>query len=1351
MAVPGARLRMRRGPRLWQLALIVAVTASMSGMIFVPQIQPAIPTGLPSGFRVDNSCSPEAAIENMGNYSNSVNRQTMHFSMTVDSGDYLVVFAADRTGPGDAISIHVHGITMTPLDWGNINVGSAGYLSVNLSKSSSTFGSTGTYTVYANASTSWGQAAEIGYDLSLSGATFEYGPVTASTTSTLDLNASQPTGCDLDIGSLIGINSGGGGETPYPTGPSGWTVIGEYNKSQEADVWEDDIGQITYQGTAFANYTGLDTSGVPTVGGVIIDAGVQGIPAAPTNLVVTPSGTTASLTWAQSSGGGIINNTVYKYSGTSCSGSVTAYSTGGAATSYTATGLTAGNHYSFAVTGWNSSGQSLQSSCVSILQGAPPAPTSLTGSAVYYSISYTWNQATGGGITNNTIYVYPGGSCSGNLVAAKSTAGAATAYTVSSLTEDTEYAARVTAWNSSGQGPPSNCATITTESCGSTYYAYPTVLCESYTWTNYTPPRWPGYNYFNNIYSIARDQDNYIVSSLVPWHQQTIFYQIANGTLVGYDTATSTLKYVHTFPNNISAPSSGPLAPFQLDNGSLGAITDVGTTLSPNGKFSCYFWYAVYDFENGSYFYGNTSVNGCKFGGQNAYGELIDADIVLTNLTTGWLVLGELDFQPMYAYNIYTHHLSYTDSLVTVLNQGNSFTYVPFVDQVIEDNNQYSNNTVDMTAFNITNNATGGGVSFNSVHLWSSTLSNASGAETNNEPYFFWRLSSGNAIRLWGVGNDGPHVLTVTLYPNMLTDKFNWLNATGQASTTDIVADAEWTGSGYGLGGENCGSATYQVPLWNAATGTAILAQYGSGGQWFDNFFHSQTDGFICTTTGSASIVLVGTSGTTSAITYGGGGNGSEVMIYTANAPTPGAPTGLTVTGETSSSISLSWTNPNNGYPLTDTKMEEWSGGSCSGSGSVDDFGSVFTSYTWGGLAGSSTYSFEVAASTSGGYGPYSSCVSGQTSSIPPAPTNLAPTTEAATSIIWTWTQATGGGIVNDTLYFYSGSSCSGSVTAYGTSGAATSKTVSGLSRGTIYSAKVSAWNSTGQGPDSSCMAGTTTGEPPAPTGLSATSETVSTITWGWTQATGGGITNNTVYVFSGTSCAGTPTAYSTSGATTTKTVTGLAEATIYSAFVTAWNSTGQSPDSNCAPTETAGLPPAPTVLSVVAQTTVSITWTWVQATGGGIVNNTVYVFVAGVCGTIFEILTTGGAATSKIVSALSSGTTYSAKVTAWNATGQGLPSSCAAGTTQSVNSGGGGGGGGGGATTPPPSQKNTTTAAPPCPRFCYQFPPPSYWTIIGGIIMAAGFSWVLVAPRRYHVTIGGFIVALGVIVILTV
>jgi hypothetical protein len=121
---------------------------------------------------------------------------------------------------------------------------------------------------------------------------------------------------------------------------------------------------------------------------------------------------------------------------------------------------------------------------------------------------------------------------------------------------------------------------------------------------------------------------------------------------------------------------------------------------------------------------------------------------------------------------------------------------------------------------------------------------------------------------------------------------------------------------------------------------------------------------------------------------------------------------------------------------------------------------------------------------------------------------------------------------------------------------------------------------------------------PPAPTGVSVSDITYTTATVGWTQSAGGGILNNTVFVYSGASCGHLLHAYSTGGAATSLGLTGLTEATTYSVTVAGWNSTGMSPLSSCVSFTTL-TPPSLTIENVNATqfTAVYSNGSWTNAT----------------------------------------------------------------------------------------------------------------------------------------------------------
>jgi chitodextrinase len=165
----------------------------------------------------------------------------------------------------------------------------------------------------------------------------------------------------------------------------------------------------------------------------------------------------------------------------------------------------------------------------------------------------------------------------------------------------------------------------------------------------------------------------------------------------------------------------------------------------------------------------------------------------------------------------------------------------------------------------------------------------------------------------------------------------------------------------------------------------------------------------------------------------------------------------------------------------------------------------------------------------------------GGTVTVPPAPTGLTVTGTTSTSVSLSWTGSAGATGYN----VYQGTTRVASVTG-------TTATVSGLAASTTYTFAVSATNSAGESAKSASVSATTgsgTGSPPpAPTGLTVTGVTTSSVSLSWTGSSGA--TGYNVY-------RGTTKVTSVSG--TSATVGGLAAGTTYSFAVSATNAAGES------------------------------------------------------------------------------------------------------------------------------------------------------------------------------------------------
>ncbi len=171
------------------------------------------------------------------------------------------------------------------------------------------------------------------------------------------------------------------------------------------------------------------------------------------------------------------------------------------------------------------------------------------------------------------------------------------------------------------------------------------------------------------------------------------------------------------------------------------------------------------------------------------------------------------------------------------------------------------------------------------------------------------------------------------------------------------------------------------------------------------------------------------------------------------------APSGLTVTGTTDSSVSLSWNSLSGAasYNVYRNGVK------------VNSSAITGTGYTDSGLASGTSYSYTVAGVTSSGsVGAQSSAVTGTTTGTPPplpAPSGLTVTGTTASSVTLSWTAESGASSYN---VYRNGTKVNGSpVTTNG-------YTDSGLAASTSYTYAVTAVNSSGESAQSPTVTGTT-------------------------------------------------------------------------------------------------------------------------------------------------------------------------------------------------------------------------------------------------------------------------------------
>jgi len=262
------------------------------------------------------------------------------------------------------------------------------------------------------------------------------------------------------------------------------------------------------------------------------------------------------------------------------------------------------------------------------------------------------------------------------------------------------------------------------------------------------------------------------------------------------------------------------------------------------------------------------------------------------------------------------------------------------------------------------------------------------------------------------------------------------------------------------------------------------------------------------TTSNAGNVLPTGESARIVSATYSGGTVNFATLSAGSGGPAPSAPgqvTGLTTSGATSSTMTLSWTAPGSGgtptaYTVNDrvTGAGSWSAATTSASGSP---------FTVTGLSASTSYDFEVIATNSGGAGTASSTATASTGAAgaaPGAPGNLAASAATSSTMGLTWTAPGSGGTVSGySAYFKLHSGSTWSLATAGLAANATSYTVTGLAAGTSYDFYVAA-NSAGNGSTASgtVTASTTTiAAPNAVTALAAGTVTNFTVPLSWTAS----------------------------------------------------------------------------------------------------------------------------------------------------------------------------------------------------------------------------------------------------------
>ncbi|GEM_PF-1217119 len=257
-----------------------------------------------------------------------------------------------------------------------------------------------------------------------------------------------------------------------------------------------------------------------------------------------------------------------------------------------------------------------------------------------------------------------------------------------------------------------------------------------------------------------------------------------------------------------------------------------------------------------------------------------------------------------------------------------------------------------------------------------------------------------------------------------------------------------------------------------------------------------------------------------SAVNVAGAGPTSQ----TSTLPTvPATITDATVTAVGDQSMTATFTAPaNGGSAITGYTFEYSTDGGSTWTVDEDPFtltfsgstGTYSTTYVTNGTA----YSGRVSATNAVGSSPTSNVVTFTPVGVPGSPTGLAATTPAApdVSLSWSAPTETGGGTITDYAIEYSDNGGSSWTTFADGTAASLGATVTGLTKGTSYTFRVSAINAAGTGTASSTVqAAIPTTVPGAPTDLTAaaTSGVDYSIDLAWTAPNDDGGSSLTDYI----------------------------------------------------------------------------------------------------------------------------------------------------------------------------------------------------------------------------------------------
>ena len=257
---------------------------------------------------------------------------------------------------------------------------------------------------------------------------------------------------------------------------------------------------------------------------------------------------------------------------------------------------------------------------------------------------------------------------------------------------------------------------------------------------------------------------------------------------------------------------------------------------------------------------------------------------------------------------------------------------------------------------------------------------------------------------------------------------------------------------------------------WNASTDDVGVSGY-------DLYRNGTSIGTTSATSRTFSSLTCGTSYTLGVDAFDAAGNksaASTISASTAACPdtqAPTAPTGLTVTGSTTTSLSISWSASFDNVSVTGYDVYKGS--------TVAGTTSTFTSYTVSGLTCGTSYTLAVDAFDAAGNKSTKTSLTTSTAACadtqaPTTPTGLTVTGSTTTSVSVSWS-ASFDNVAVAGYDVYNGSTVAGTTSTF------TSYTVSGLTCGTSYTLAVDAYDAAGNKSTKTSLTTSTAACPAAP------------------------------------------------------------------------------------------------------------------------------------------------------------------------------------------------------------------------------------------------------------------------------